>query len=167
MAPAADTWQTGNFLGAPGMDNFYSKAINSTLQIGFVQHEPGPDASGLIDCPFTQNLDACLRYYAKSFPYATKPPFGANTGAQSAMPGPVTFPRTSLRWPKLMAKTPTVSLYSPNSGAVGTVFNDPAGTNISATPADISDAGMASINTPSGVSTGQNCMFHWIADTGW
>ena len=73
VAPAADVWNAGNFLAAPGADNFASKPVNSGIYFSFVQHEPGPLCTTLIDKPFSQNLDECLRYYQKSYDYALKP----------------------------------------------------------------------------------------------
>ena len=72
IAPAADTWQTGPFLGAPGMSNL-AATLNATFDVGFVQHEPGAVCSTLIDKPFTQNLDECLRYYQKTYRYGVMP----------------------------------------------------------------------------------------------
>ena len=62
MSPANDTWQTGSFWGAVGQSNFYGQPVNSTFDIAFIQHEPGPLCTTLIDKPFSQNLDECQRY---------------------------------------------------------------------------------------------------------
>ena len=73
MAPAAGTWQTGLFLGAPGMSSWVASPVNSTFFLAFVQHEPGALCTTLMDKPFSQNLDECLRYYQKTYAYGTKP----------------------------------------------------------------------------------------------
>src|SRR4029077_17566790 len=70
ISSAADTWQNSSlFVGAPGMSNFAASSVNSTFDIAFVQHEPGPVCSTLMDKLFSQNLDECQRYYTKSYPY--------------------------------------------------------------------------------------------------
>src|SRR5258707_7062041 len=69
-----DVWANGSFRGATGMDNILSKPSNSTLQIAFIQHEPGAQCSTPIDCSFGQNYDGdfgCLRYFSKTYDYGT------------------------------------------------------------------------------------------------
>src|SRR5215469_9796215 len=80
-APSLDVWNTGNFLGAPGMSNLFATTGNSFI-IAFIQHEPGPVCSTLIDCPFEQNLRSCKRYYAKDQSYNVKV---GSTGNMMAM----------------------------------------------------------------------------------
>jgi hypothetical protein len=70
-SPANDVWQNGNFIGALGQDNFCAKAVNSVFYVAFIQHEPGLLCTTLIDKPFSQNYEECLRYYAKSYDYDT------------------------------------------------------------------------------------------------
>jgi hypothetical protein len=169
-APANDTWQNGSFIGALGQDNFASKPVNSTVDFAFMQHEPGSQCTTPIDCSFGQNYDGdfgCLRYSAKSYPYATKAGTVLATGCSTALPGSTSFPLAGVRWPKIMAKTPTTTLYSPNNGAVNTVFNYISGSNIAASTSDVNETGMTTLSTPSGLSAGQGVIFHWVSDTGW
>ena len=82
-----------------------------------IQHEPGPVCSTLIDKPFTQNYDECLRFYQKTWNYTTA--VGNVTSAGSlyatgmssqSLFQPITFL-------KPMAKAPTAISYSPVTGA--------------------------------------------------
>src|SRR5215475_4654183 len=118
---ANDVWQTGNFLGATGQSNFAAQAVNSTLDIAFVQHSPGSNTD-LMDLSFGQNLDGpfgCLRYYAKSYPYGTKAGTSSvAAGLQPCIPAtPASGGTTSSVllvngiFPKVMAKAPTVVSY--------------------------------------------------------
>ena len=125
MSPANDTWQTGSFWGAVGQSNFYGQPVNSTFDIAFIQHEPGPLCTTLIDKPFSQNLDECLRYYQKSYDYALKPGVASPVnGASQAFIGaglPTVVPGTVL--PKRMVKAPTVIAYSSNDGTINAVYD--------------------------------------------
>ena len=105
LAPAVDTWQNGNFFGAPGMDNFYSKA--SAIFAHFVQHEPGPLCTTPIDKPFTENHDECLRYYQKSYDYTIVPGTASNSNGASAIfhYNATSSPVVPSTFKKLMAKT--------------------------------------------------------------
>jgi hypothetical protein len=169
VAPANDTWQNGNFTGAIGQDNFCAQPIGTTFDIAFVQHEPGAICTTPIDCPFTQNYDDCLRYFCKSYLYSQLPGgVNANGAAWGRSQGLATLARTSVRFSKPMAKVPTaVTLYSVNSGAANTVYNETAATNVAATAADIGDTGFLRINMPSGYVATQDVLFHWAADSGW
>jgi hypothetical protein len=169
IAPAADTWQTGNFLGAPGMSNFGAQSVNSTFILGFVQHEPGPLCSTLIDKPFSQNLDECLRYYQKTYLYSTKPGTPGNVGcrglwqptANAQFFGPISFV-------KVMAKVPTVVLYDIAVGTPNTYTYNGGGTGTGVTAVsgmgDAGYSGFASAGAPAAGSYGQ---WHHTADTGW
>jgi hypothetical protein len=177
--PANDTWQNGNFLGALGQDNFASKVVNSTIDLAFVQHEPGAVCSTPIDCPFTQNYDECLRYFCRSYPYGT-PVGGANSNSYSlfnsiiAIAGSCVF-QGGIKFPRQMAKTPTVIPYAQNNGAAnnayviyatsGTVPNltgNNAISSVTATPSGITSlAGNMTSTAP------VTAMADWTADTGW
>jgi hypothetical protein len=171
IAPAADTWQSGNFIGAPGMSNFAAQAVNSTFDIAFCQHEPGSQCTTLIDCPFSGpngNLESCQRYFIKSYSYGVKPGTADINGrvwtqvsASSNCYAHVPFKRT-------MAKVPTITGYSPPTGAVNNVRDENAGLDrtISAALA-IGDSDFGGFNLGSVNGAGTNYSFHYIADTGW
>ena len=168
-AAANDTWQNANVIGAIGQDNFASKPTNSTFDIAFVQHEPGPFCSTLIDKPFTQNLDECLRYYEKSYPYAVAP------GTANAANGLVYFlaqagqsPYIPIRFKKVMAKTPTIIGYSYITGAANTVRDNNATVDRAITSATNSgDAGFNGFTVTGPNASIWQAAFHYTADTGW
>lgn len=172
-APAANTWQNGNFIAAPGGDNWCNSPINSQVYIGFVQHQPGPYCeTTLIDKPFQQNYDECCRYYQKSLNYPFRPGAAASNifAFRGWSPGSVganpTY-RTISVFPKRMAKPPTVTLYSPTNGAVNVLFVDGNTTYaVTSTPATDAEITQVSITAPN-VPTAGAILFDWIADTGW
>jgi hypothetical protein len=169
LAGANDTWQTGNLLGAVGQDNFGAKALGSTLDIAFVQHEPGAQCTTLIDKPFTQNYDECLRYYQKSFSYAVAPGATSSVGALIGYMVAGAHPYVPVRFHRPMAKVPpTVLGYSTLNGAVGTVY-DPLG---SANKAITGTLAVGETGFSGFTITGPNAgvwqyQFQFTADTGW
>jgi hypothetical protein len=175
--PANDAWQAGAFNGAVGQSNFAANAVNSTFDIAFVQHEPGSQCTTLIDCPFSGNLAACQRYFAKSYDYATKP---ATVTTNSQISGTVAQGqvawRGNIRYPVTMAKVPTITLYSATSGAANTanyevnVFTAGTMTTGAIAVSSILATGDSGFNgfTSSGNSGGVGQWFaHYTADTGW
>jgi hypothetical protein len=167
-SPANDTWQNGNFIGALGQDNFASKAVGSTFDIAFVQHEPGNQCSTPIDCPFRQNYDDCLRYYTKSYEYGVKAPTNTAIGAVSAMTGSNgLFALGTIPFPKTMAKTPTLTVYAID-GTANAVLQLGAGGNASVNQILGEGAkGFYGVGFPSAVTVNTPCQMHYVADTGW
>jgi hypothetical protein len=167
-APANDTWQTGNFVGAPGQSNLAASAVNSTFDIAFIQHEPGPLCSTPIDCPFTQNLDECLRYYTKSYDYGTLPGAITNNGMAFINVQAATNEHSLTPFKKVMAKVPTITGYSPNTGAINNVRNMSAGSDLAISGTwsigDSSFAGFTHASPPAGL---WYAGYHYTADTGW
>ena len=167
----ADTWQnsTNGFFAATGTDNWFSKPVNSTFDIAFVQHEPGPLCTTLMDKPFTQNLDECLRYYAKSYIYNMVAGTVSNNGIaawisilnSSVGNGNVSFP-------KPMAEVPTVTLYNFATGAANNIQGSDAA-NRGVTAANIGQIGFDAVNFGATVSGSVilSHQGHWVADTGW
>jgi hypothetical protein len=169
MAPANDTWQTGNFIGAVGQSSFVAQAVNSTFDIAFVQHEPGSVCSTSIDCPFTQNLDDCLRYYTKSYMYGTLP--GATGAGAGCATIPVFAASHAYGWvpyKKVMAKLPTVIGYSSVTGAANAVRDQNAGVDRATTgPIANSDAGFSGFTISTTNAANAYMQIHYTADTGW
>jgi hypothetical protein len=169
IAPAADVWQTGAYVGAPGMDNFASKPVNSTFDIAFVQHEPGTLCTTPIDKPFIQNLDECERYYQKAgYSYGVAAGTNTSVGLLSLwMATGNVQPNTAIPFKRRMAKVPTVTGYSYN-GAINTVYDSAAATNrainSAAAPSDSGFGGFALATLYAGATFYQ---FHYTADTGW
>jgi hypothetical protein len=166
IAPA-DTWQNGNFVGAPGMSNFGASPVNSTFQVAMVQFEPGAVCSTFQDKPFFQNYEECLRYYSKFAPYGVSPTsgyvqkFGDVTLGSTAVWSNVSFP-------KRMAKTPTIITYG-NTGAANQVFLMAASTNVAVASCNCIESGITSgVLSANAPATGANTVLAgWSADTGW
>jgi hypothetical protein len=166
--PAINSWQNGNFLAAPGQSFL---GATGSLLIAFIQHEPGPYCTSLIDCPFQENLLNCQRYFAKSNGYTRATPtnndwqnLGQFLGATSAQ----TTIRLSIAFPVDMAKVPTMTLID-NATNLGTLYVDGVGGNLAASPGLVttSHCGQASLATGVAYPANAAVLGQWRADTGW
>ena len=168
VTPANDTWQTGFFPGANGQDNFAANAANSTFDLAFIQHEPGP-CTTLIDKSFSQNLDECLRYYQKSYDYDTTVGTSSNTsGAAVFFQSTTTVVKSTVKFHKPMAKVPTVTGYNWATGAANSIRF--AGVDYAVSAAtDIGKNGFDGFTTATlpAVTVGAQASEHYTADSGW
>lgn len=170
MAPAADTWQNGNFVGAPGMDNWASQPVNTNFNIAFIQHEPGPFCTTLIDKPFTQNYDECLRYYCKSYPYGTKGPAAsiqAGVRAMTVIANATTNLAGVMSFPKPMAKAPTLSIYAYDGTLNAATIVGGANQALTGAAGGLGELGFDSLSLSTAGTANYVSQFHFIADTGW
>jgi len=168
IAPAADIWQNGNFLGAAGMDSFVSKAVNSTFFIGFLQHEPGSQCTTPIDKPFTQNYDDCLRYFCKSYSYATRPGTVTSIGAIRGYLPAASQPIMYVPFKRPMALAPTITMYSSATGAAGNVRDLTAGADKAvSTVVDTGEMSFAGATVTDPNAAIWQAEFNYAADTGW
>jgi hypothetical protein len=168
MAAANDIWAAGNLYGAVGQDSFNTFPVNTTFDLIFVQHQSGPLCETMIDCPFVDNYDACLRYYAKSYPYSTAigtasavghvPFFVIQTGVASA--------RAYVPFCKKMAQVPNVTIYNPLTGAINSV-QDNNSVNWTVSSVSRSVDCIDAIAMTSNFTTQVFAYAHYVADTGW
>lgn len=165
-APQNDTWVSGNFYGAVGQDNFFSKPANSYFRIGFVQHEPGPVCNNLIDILYDRNLWACMRYYQSSGPNI---PAGIGVSSYKLLGMGVTanFARLMINFPLPMCKPPTGILYGYNSPSPNFIYQDPIGNvGVGAPAATTRGFTGVSYNASQTYTVPQPILGEWSADTG-
>jgi hypothetical protein len=166
MAPAADVWQNGNFIGVPAMDNFAAQALNSTFDIAFIQHEPSSQCTTPIDCPFTQNYDDCLRYFQKSYNYADKPGLVTWTGTESYYAFASQQGYAPVHFRRSMGKVLTVSAYHPTTGALNSILG--GGSALATTGAvNPGENGFSGFSVTTPPASNWLCQYHWAADSGW
>jgi hypothetical protein len=168
---ANDVWVSGSGgVGAIGMDNFASKPVNTEFDIAFIQHEPG-QCTQLMDVPFGQNLDGpmgCSRYYSKTYDIGTAPGTATSNGIMAlfniSVSGAMSF---GARLRKTMAKTPTVTIYDHNNGAVNSILDAGAVHHaVSGVLGNSTEVPFYQVTT-SGLTVASNCWCHYTADTGW
>jgi hypothetical protein len=168
IPPANNTWQSGNFAGAIGMSNFAASPVNSTFDIAFVQHEPGPLCSTPMDLDFASNLDRCLRYFQKTYNYGVAPGTVTNAGSLWVPAFASLSVYTPIVFKKIMAKQPTVTTpYSPSTGASGMIRDATASADKAATVLSGGDACIGGWTVTSPNAANYIAQFHYIVDTGW
>jgi hypothetical protein len=160
-------WTNSGAIASPGTDNWFSNPISTTLvTMAFVQHEAGAQCSTLMDKPFTQNYDECLRYYCKSYQYGTA------IGTANQQPGLIsglvsasslTLVVQPVFFQKPMAKQPTVVPYS--YAGVANQTTGPTIVTVSGVGA-IGEKGYSSLTIPSSTA-GYLFQNHYVVDTGW
>lgn len=171
---ANDTWQSGNFAGALGQDNFASKTVGSTFDIAYISHEPGAQCSNPpMDLSFGQNLDGpmgCLRYYCKSYGLGVKAGTSGGAGClvfSNPMSSGQSYVFGTGRYPKIMAKVPTVTIYDPGGG-INTLAQLLTSNHYAvAGVQDINEVGFDGVNLSSSFPANAWAQFHYTADTGW
>jgi hypothetical protein len=169
IAPAAGTWQSGNFLGVPGMSNWCASGSPS-FSLWFIQHEPGALCTTLIDRPFTDNLQACKRYYQKLNPYGNKFPTSGDWRTIGQFQSGTTV-RCNVVFPVEMAKVPTISI-ADNGATLNSLFLDAVG-SVAVTPPGAGAVNATGFNScPLNAAQGaganlQPVLGQWQADTGW
>jgi hypothetical protein len=168
-APANDTWQNGNFIGAVGMDNWCSKAVNTNFYCSFIQHEPGAVCTTPIDCPFTQNYDDCLRYFCKTYDYGIKPGTVSSNAVCSLISQGNADVSGWIPFPKRLAKVPSggTAVYNFSTGTIQSIQTR-SGSNITVNSINnVGESGFNGFTLASAQVANMPCNFHYIADTGW
>ena len=164
---APDSWISGYKFGATGMDNFASKAVNSTFDIAFVQHEPGAECTTLVAKPWQENYEECLRYYCKTYNYNVLPGTITSMGMRALISvAASTGAHGNLQWAKPMVKPPGgFHAYNHATGAKDGVQDSGLIDHGTVQGVDVGETGMRAItfttNTPAGVSL---VYFHYVAD---
>ena len=168
QAPSTGSWISGNYLAPAGCTNFLSLPVNTGFYLTMTQHEPGPVCSQLMDLDFATNLDRCLRYFQSSYDYGTKPGTVTTNGAlvnNTPAGGNALFP---VGFKKPFAKIPTLTAYSPATGASGNIRDNSSGIDRSISGIvyqGINGFGGFTLTTTNPSAATQ--VAHYIADTGW
>jgi hypothetical protein len=167
-------WQrpgaAGNIWGGQGQTNFGAQPVGSTFTLYYMQHEPGPICTMPIDLPFDQNLDACLRYYQKSFGYASTISSTTTNAAMSGMCSDnVSWVVPQTVFTKPLAKIATGVIYNGNTGAINSINNvSKANVSCAVTAVVTGEKSIGNIGITPGTTTAYNWFsYHYTADTGW
>ena len=96
--------------------------VNATFQVTGHQFEIGNVATDFEQRLFGEELALCQRYYCKSNSQGTNPGTATGAGAVKGIRGDGTFV-SNLVFPQEMRAAPTITLYSPTTGASGKCRN--------------------------------------------
>ena len=163
------TWTSATFVNrAVGQVNLADSTSNEWYITG-VQLEAGQVASDFEFLPHDVNLNRCLRYFQKSYPYVNSAGTTTNTGMISTarIQNTVSNRPVSVFFNPYMRTTPTITIYS-LVGTSGSVSDVGTGTghardetaNVSTT----SPKNWAYLTGVSGLTAGDGMCFHYTAD---
>jgi hypothetical protein len=170
-----DVWISGGptVLGTPDLTNFAGFPVNSQFFVQYVQHEPGPDCTPmpLLDKLFSDNLDECLRFFQKSYPYnVALGTVGASSGQIAMLPWTPGggAPYGNVFFKKIMAKIPTLTTYSPPTGLLYGIRSSLGAVDYTVTSTGgLSDAGFCTFALNVYASGATVYTAQYVADTGW
>ena len=133
---------------------------NYTIDIAQVQLEEGNVATPFEQRPLGLELSLCQRYYENSFyPVTAISTNGYVVGSWNRAGGA----SVGIRFAVTKRAAPTVTIYSPTTGAAGKVRDDSAATDVAV--AGMYGTGVTGVLVVSGASTvGNVCLLHYTAD---
>ena len=137
---------------------------NDWYEISKVQLEEGEYATPFEQRPIGLELALCQRYYCKTFSCDT-PPNATRLGEimSRAIGAGTNRAVANVRFPVEMRIAPTVTFYSPNSGAIGKAFNEFTLTDIDAAVLRGNSSGMI-IRHLFSISNYEPVFYHFTAD---
>jgi hypothetical protein len=163
---AAGSWgASANAVGTSNQVNWLD-TLGATFYMTGVQFEVGNTASSFEKIPIHQSLIACQRYYEKSYDMHTPIATGTFNGSFTCTWISSNRPKTDIQFKVEKRTTPTITIYNPNSGAVGTLRTEVGPADITA-GVDGADTGTTAFKVYQsiGVATYANGAYgHYTAD---
>jgi hypothetical protein len=167
-------WNGANYLCGPTQTNFFS-ASGNTLDISFIQYQPGPTPTPFPGRDFFVNMAECQAYYFNTYPLGIAPgSANALGGAPSFIADSGNTARGYLRFPSRMRTNPSPSsqmaFWSPVTGAAGQVRNNNTTADMTLVAAGVtaSETSLSSVQTVQTIpATGYpgSVGFHVAVDT--
>lgn len=158
----ANAWQTGNYFATSNQVNACDSIVNN-FRICGVQLESGSVATDFEYRSFQKELWMCQRYYEKSYNYDDPPGTININGTVSGRAVDIQYD-LMVFYKNTKRASPSLTSYSPVTGAVGKIRNSSASTEI--TPGGLSFNGFNSfcINGSANTSNGQRIQAHWVSE---
>lgn len=161
-APSLNTWQSGNYLAFPGGADFMGTVSNS-FELTGVQLEVGSAANNYARVSPEASMRRAWRRYQKSYVDGTAVAAVSDAGAHRYAPWAVaTTDWLSIQLTEKMRSTPTVTIYSPGTGASGQTRNTGGASDVAASAVNVSAAAFDLNHTCA--TLGQGYRAHWVAD---
>ena len=160
-APAANSWQSGSFLGVAGCVNMLA-TLNASFWIVDARLYPGSIDYGPCQRLYADELRLCQRYYAKSYSIDTVPGTATSAGVRATFTVSTAVNQNyiDVDLPTPMRALPAVTLYSPRDGATG--MFDIGSANLPAIPFHNSDNHFLITNNGA-VPANVQMLGHWTA----
>jgi hypothetical protein len=170
QTPTLNAWQSGNFFAGTGISNAVMTTAGAQFRLGPCKLEVGPSATPNLRTSISHELSRCQRYYEKSYdPGQALGMTGTGNWLWNYLvPSAVTQGPGiggSFMFKVTKRAQPSVSIYSPNSGVNGKLYDRMDNTDITANiiavgASSVSWYGACSSATQSNVQFGG----HFVAD---
>lgn len=164
----ADTWQVGNKIATSNQVNAFDSTSNF-IRVASVQLEVGNEATDFEYRSFAEELAMCQRYFEKSYNEDVDPGT-ITTAGQTTFRGTGSHTATygkGERFAVTKRSNPTMTMYSPTTGASGNIRNTTPAVNADLSVTGISgigDTGYGYVTCPTGWLVNHKLTWHWTAD---
>jgi hypothetical protein len=171
-AGTANAWAGSDYSGATGTTNGVA-ATSDTFQLTGLVVLPGielPDSARapFIMRPFDEELSKSQRYYETSYNYGSAPGSVLTNGSIMTYLDPlgavVHTMGTTAQFRERKRTTPTVTIYSPDTGASGKARDVGGAADVSASASQVGDGGFSLLVTQNPSSTTISLRSHFAAD---
>lgn len=171
---AANTWVASNGTATPATTNFFSANNNSVSITGVVilpgAHQLSSEQSANLTRSFDVELQQCLRYYEKSYAYASIPGSVTSVGEVlfllfGPLPNVAYEPGSSISFAVRKRIPPVMTGFSVTTGASGFFRDAFNGADVAVAFFNIGDGSFAWDATMSAAGTNINMQGQWVADS--
>ena len=161
----AGAWQTGVFLSTSNQVNACDNTAND-FYITEIQWEEGSQPTSFEVLSFSDTLRDCMRYFEKTYLYATAVGTGSSpAGYHYSIPFDTNnFNDATENFIVPKRAAPTITYYSPNTGATGKVYDEGDGTDDNAIATSISELSFVRSGTGGSLRANTGYRIHWTAD---
>jgi hypothetical protein len=136
VAPSTGSWLSGYYLGAAGCVN-WGGAVNNQINATDIQLEEGIVATPFERLPYAIQFARCQRCFFTSYPSGSQ--IGATSmdyNSLAVFTGPTADANSYVGviqcYPVTMRTYPSVTIYNPKTGAIGTAYAQNAATSLTA-----------------------------------
>jgi hypothetical protein len=162
-----NAWQTGNYASSPSSMKLVATS-GAVLQFANVQLEVGTVATPFEILPPDVILARCQRYYEKSYPIGTvlgsTTQLGFTQFALSPLVSAIYSPIVYTMYKVTKRAAPTITLYSPYTGASGMLRDYATSADVAATAQNVSATNFCTYIAQHAAATIVNEAYHWTAD---
>lgn len=159
----ANAWASASYNGVTGSIALVGTA-SASLNLAQVQLELGTVGTTYEVRHFGTELQMCERYYQTSYDPGVLPGSVSNNGAQGhVVEAASSFPSIQLPFRTPMRTTPNITLYSPNTGATGKIYDQNTPQDVAGTTGFIGAKGLTAIVNSVTIAVGHSIYVHYSA----
>jgi hypothetical protein len=149
--------------------NYLAINIRSASGLNAIKVERGASSSTIQRVPFPIHLGICEHFYRTTYNHGVAPGTVTNTGTVSFRNNTGASGSTFRGLPSKgskMASDPTVTIYSPNSGNSGNVYNLTTAADVAVSSvSDLGANGFASMTLGAAIASGDRIRYHAVLDS--